>query len=256
MDTRDLVDALAGDGPRLVDAARRGGLAAPVTTCPGWATRDLLAHIGYVHRWATGYLVNGWTERVARSSESELLVAAPPDDELFSWVAEGHAGLLAALTGAPPELECWSFLPAPSPLGFWARRQAHETAVHRVDAELAAGGPPSAISPAFAADGIDELLLGFLGGGGSGPVGDDGETLGTLELVADDAGERWSLRVLKERVIATKGGAGVGGETVVRAPAAELYLLLWNRRTSEDLVVTGSRELLGTWQQLAQVTWS
>ena len=29
------------------------------------------------------------------------------------------------------------------PLAFWARRQAHETAVHRVDAESALGAPLS-----------------------------------------------------------------------------------------------------------------
>ena len=53
----------------------------------------------------------------------------------------------------------------PSPLAFWARRQAHETAVHRYDAQSAApGGPPApagAFDPAFAADGVDELIMGF-----------------------------------------------------------------------------------------------
>lgn len=38
-------------------------------------------------------------------------------------------------------VDCWTFLDAPSPLAFWARRQAHETAIHRADAQLAADGP-------------------------------------------------------------------------------------------------------------------
>ena len=69
---------------------------------------------------------------------------------------------MEALASAPADLETWTFLDAPTPLAFWARRQAHETAIHRVDAESAAGdvtGFPSG----FAADGIDELLLRFVG---------------------------------------------------------------------------------------------
>jgi len=60
----------------------------------------------------------------------------------------GAAGS-AALSAAPPDLRCWTFLPAPSPLAMWARRQAHETTVHRVDAELAAASvaPPAATVP-------------------------------------------------------------------------------------------------------------
>ncbi|MER6443505.1 hypothetical protein ABT275_45720 [Streptomyces sp. NPDC001185] len=40
-------------------------------------------------------------------------------------------------------MTCWTFNPArvPSPLAFWTRRQAHETAVHRYDAEAATGRP-------------------------------------------------------------------------------------------------------------------
>ena len=44
------------------------------------------------------------------------------------------------LRSAPADLDCFTFLPAESARHFWARRQAHETAIHRVDAENAAGG--------------------------------------------------------------------------------------------------------------------
>ncbi len=55
---------------------------------------------------------------------------------------------------------------APAPREFWARRQAHETTIHMVDAQSALlGRVPSTdeagISSAFAADGLDELLRGF-----------------------------------------------------------------------------------------------
>src|SRR5690606_4655181 len=61
-----------------------------------------------------------------------------------------------------PELDCWHFFDdAPSPLEFWVRRQAHETAIHRVDVESARGDEVSPVGEAFAVDGIDELLNGF-----------------------------------------------------------------------------------------------
>ena len=54
------------------------------------------------------------------------------------------------LRTADPAVRCWTFLPAPSPLAFWARRQAHETAIHRADAQLAAG-PVTPFAADFAA---------------------------------------------------------------------------------------------------------
>jgi uncharacterized protein (TIGR03083 family) len=48
------------------------------------------------------------------------------------------------------------------PASFWARRMAHETAVHRADAEIAVGRTPD-LAPELAADAIDERL-GMLSG--------------------------------------------------------------------------------------------
>ena len=42
----------------------------------------------------------------------------------------------------------------------WARRQAHETAIHRYDAE-SASGDVNGFDLDFAVDGIDEILVGF-----------------------------------------------------------------------------------------------
>ena len=77
----------------------------------------------------------------------------------------------------PPDLDCWAFLPAPSPLAFWSRRQAHETAIHRADVESALRVRP-VYPKEFAADGIDELLLGaFAAAAGSeGADSGDGRT--------------------------------------------------------------------------------
>ena len=117
--------------------------------------------MGGVHRWATGYVADARTE-VWEVGLDEVVGAWPDDAELADWLRHGCDALAAALAAAPPDLECWTFLPAPSPLAMWARRQAHETAIHRVDAELAAGTAVSPFTPAFAADGVDELLTCFV----------------------------------------------------------------------------------------------
>jgi uncharacterized protein (TIGR03083 family) len=127
--------------------------------------RDLLRHTGYVHRWATAYVKEQHLTWVDRFSEAEILASRPAGDEMLtSWFRDGRERLASALERAEPGMMCWTFLDAPSPLAFWARRQAHETAIHRVDAQQAAGIPASGLdpfAPGLAADGIDELLMGF-----------------------------------------------------------------------------------------------
>jgi uncharacterized protein (TIGR03083 family) len=246
------VAALESDGRLLVAAARSAGLDAPVPSCPGWVVRDLLAHIGFVHRWAAGYVQTGNTEMVDEPHEPALLAAAPPDDQLTEWVADGHASLVRALSSAPADLNCWTFLEAPSPLAFWARRQAHETAVHRVDAELAAGAAPGAIAAPFAADGVDELLLGFLARPGSRRY--TKVEPGSVTFAATDAGASWTVTV-SGTGIETGRGAGTC-DLSVRAPAAGLYLLLWNRCPPDGLDLSGRAGLIRDWKQLFKVSWS
>ncbi len=160
MEIAEHLDALHLQGALLADAAGRAGLDAAVPPCPPWLVKDLLRHTGYIHRWAARHVTECPGQVLDGPPEAEILRAAAPDPELLDWFRAGHAALVAALTTADPDLECATFMPAPSPLAFWARRQAHETAIHRADAESAAGVMPE-YAPDFAADGIDELITGF-----------------------------------------------------------------------------------------------
>src|SRR5262249_61863639 len=101
--------------------------------------------------WATGFVAQGLIRPVG-DSEEEILSQGPGDAELPGWFREGHAALVQALSVAGPDLNCWAFLAAPSPLAFWARRPAHETAMHRLDAGQAAVTPgDAAVTPGDAA---------------------------------------------------------------------------------------------------------
>src|SRR5207253_4063893 len=62
----------------------------------------------------------------------ELIHKWPADAALLAWFRDGHAALVGTLESAPPDLKCFTFLPAPSALAFWARRQAHETGIHQI----------------------------------------------------------------------------------------------------------------------------
>ena len=103
--------------------------------------RDLVRHIGGVHRWATGYVGDRRTEMWDVDHE-DIAGTWPADLDLIDWFREGHTRLVHTLASAPPDLDCFTFLAAPSPLAMWARRQAHETAMHRFDAE----GPGSTVT--------------------------------------------------------------------------------------------------------------
>ncbi len=255
-----LVSCLDREGGLLGDAARRADPDAPVPACPGWRVRDLLAHTGYVHRWAAGYVTSGRMEYVATPGEAELLRQAPADAELLGWYREGHAGLVRALQQAPPGTRCWTFLPAPSPLAFWARRQAHETAIHRADAEQAAdaagaGGAGLSGYPApFAADGVDELLRGFLArylGRQDWPG-----RAGTVAVHADDgpAGHADWLVVTGPDAAVSAGSGPAACD--VTGTAESLYLALWNRQPAAGLRVDGDAGLLAELTGSLQVTWS
>ena len=161
MDAPELLDRLRDEGHRLAAAAEWAGLDAPVPTCPDWRVRDLLGHIGGVHRWAAAHVAGPRPEPMPDDEVAPLFVA-PADDKLVAWYRDGHADLVATLAAADPATQCWAFLPAPSGVAFWTRRQAHETTVHRIDAELAAGGSLTTIDAPFAADGVDELLACFI----------------------------------------------------------------------------------------------
>jgi uncharacterized protein (TIGR03083 family) len=143
------VDALERDGTLLADAADAAGLAASVPTCPGWQVRDLVRHQAYVHAWAARHVTGQPSTALDEDDEEAVLAGGPADAELIDAYRSGHSALVAALRAADPDLDCATFMPAPSPLAFWARRQAHGTAIHRYDAQSAAPGGAPAPGDAF-----------------------------------------------------------------------------------------------------------
>jgi hypothetical protein len=137
----------------------------------------------------------------------------------------------------------------------WARRQAHETAIHRVDGQLAAGLPLSPWAPVFAADGIDELLSLFVPRRSTALRADPPVT---LAVRCADVDASWLLR-LDEHGVTTTPATGSdldGAPCTVTGRAGDLYLALWNRAGSEHLSVAGERSMLGRFSEVVQIRWS
>ncbi|MFD9503757.1 maleylpyruvate isomerase family mycothiol-dependent enzyme [Streptomyces sp. NPDC060035] len=241
METTEHIASLAEEGRLLAEAAGEAGPDAPVPTCPGWQVRNLLRHTGMVHRWATAFVTEGHRTYHPDGGEPDLDGA-----ELLDWFTEGHGLLVEALRTAPADLECWTFLPAPSPLAFWARRQAHETRIHRVDAESARGGAMTPVAARYAVDGIDELLTGFHARPRSRVRSDIPRTLRVRALDADAV---WTVRLSAEPPQTVRGAAADAepSDCEVSGAAAELCLGLWNRLPLSSLVVSGDPEVAALW---------
>ncbi|AJT68532.3 hypothetical protein T261_6930 [Streptomyces lydicus] len=253
MEITEFVETLRLDGGLLADAAEQAGPDAPIPACPEWRIRDLVTHVGRVHRWATDIVTQPVDERPPGGPAPAPEMS---DDELVPWLRDGHHRLVVALHTAPQDLKTWTFLPAPSPLAFWARRQAHETSVHRADAQQAAGSTLTPLPAAFAADGIDELLA--IHAMDRSRVRTD--TPRTIRLRATDtAGAEWTVRLsdAPPHTVRTAGPAPEAArqepetpvDCTVAGPAEELYLTLWNRLPWDGLKVTGDEALSALWRE-------
>jgi uncharacterized protein (TIGR03083 family) len=248
VDVATHIDVLDREGARLADAAERAGLDTPVPSCPDWTVRDLVVHMATVHRWANANLRRASTEPM--SEEENAAIAHPwPDDaaELFAAYRKGHADLVETLRTGDPDLVAWSFLPAPSPRAFWARRQAHETAIHRADAELASGAV-TAYDAAFAADGLDEFLRGFA----SRPRRHKRDSPMTVLIEPADDPAQWLLTLGPDGLQVVDDGPP---DSTVSGPASALYLWVWNRGDDQALSVKGDVSLLDMWRTSKGVVW-
>ena len=245
------LEALAGGGAALGEAAAAAGLDAKVPTCPGWDVTDLVVHQGMVHRWAAATL-RGERDHDTAASQAEGRAAA----RLLDWYADGLAALVDTMRATPEDAEAMVFLKdAPPPRRFWTRRQAHETTIHSVDAVAAARRrwPAAAdvdIAPALAADGIDELLMGFITRGKGRLHAPEPYT---VLVRTDDTGHAWAVRIGDGPVVTTPGGTDRPA-AVLSGTAAQVYLSLWNR--ADELTAEGRPGVVDQWREQVRIRWS
>ncbi len=237
-------------GASLV-AALRAAPDADVPTCPGWTSTELGAHVGRVLTW--------WGASAAAGPCGDAVdptsLPGPPGHDVVDWVEVVLADTVDVVA-AMDIASTWSTFLGPRPGTFHARRIAHELAVHRYDAQLAAAMtlgngapcPGELLDLQLAVDGIDELLEEFA-------PRLDTTTLtrasrlhlhGTDPGLAPGEGE-WIVDLVPGEPVTFEHGHAKG-DLAVRGPVARLVLWMWNRVSlDEGFEVFGDRSVATDW---------
>src|SRR5579862_4041971 len=148
MDNARFLSCLEADYRRLREVVA-GHLDARVPTCPDWSVTDLARHVGevYLHKVECMQAGGPW--------ETEWPPAGLMDEEPLALLDRSYAELVAELTTRDPGAPGGTWYTPDPTVGFWFRRMAQETVIHRVDAELGASASVAPIPDDLAIDGID-----------------------------------------------------------------------------------------------------
>jgi uncharacterized protein (TIGR03083 family) len=236
---------LRAEGPAFRAAVAEASLDSPVPSCPDWTVRDLIVHLGKLYSWVAGHAGRGVTTAPDRPYRDEPDPAGGTDPR--DWWDGHYRRLLTLLDSLDPELPAWNWAPQAKRAGFWQRRMAHETSVHRWDAQFAVINAEP-IEPKLAADGVSEVLDTYL------PAGRRREHLdvtGIVGLYATDIEHEWIVR------LRTGGGVALldtdtlldtdehHERAIARGTGSDLLLALWGRVGFDVLELTGDERLLG-----------
>jgi uncharacterized protein (TIGR03083 family) len=164
------------------------------------------------------------------------------------WVEQGVAELLDVLADVDEQEPVWNWAQGVAPAWFWLRRMGLETAVHRVDAQLAADNL-APVDTEMAVAGVDEHLAMLLPLMGERLV--QLSTDSSLHVHCTDAEGEWLVRFTPEGPRVTREHAK--GDTALRGTASDLYLFLWNRLPLDRCEVIGDDSLLRRWPDLVRI---
>ncbi|MFF0398562.1 maleylpyruvate isomerase family mycothiol-dependent enzyme [Streptomyces sp. NPDC005248] len=238
------------DGLRAVISG--ADLGAKVPTCPEWTLRDLAVHVGGAHRWVNEIVRTRATEEVPDERVPQFTPDGDDPAVLDAWLTDGAAKTVASLREAGAGRPVWAWAWDRS-AGFWARRMAHETVVHRADAAVTVNADYE-VAPELAADTIDEWLeiVAFAQSEGDREAVELRGAGRSLHLHATDTpGAEWLIEFGDDGF--TWRRAHEKATVAVRGPLTDL-MLVFNRRQGVDsgrVEVLGERELLDFWLERA-----
>jgi uncharacterized protein (TIGR03083 family) len=221
----DYVEEYAAAVNRFAATVAESDLRAPVPSCPGWSTYDLVVHLGNVHGWAATIVETG-----LRAAEQNDSPRSARGRAVSRWYAGKAEDLREVLRAADPDRPCWNFAFGAGVAGFWQRRQLHETTVHQVDLDLTRRRETD-LQPYLCADGVGEVLTVFLHR--MHARGRLARLVEPLALTASDTGDTWLVTPAPGGAApSVRSGCRVPPEVRdrVEGPAEALYTVLWRRR--------------------------
>ena len=224
----DFQRALRDQAAELRSAAVRAGADAAVPTCPGWDVRQLIRHLAHVYAMVA----------LALDASPESGRPRPPRapehfDDALEWWDERLDDLTTKLSTSDSQRPVWAFFPSGTAAS-WSRRMAHETAIHRLDAEHACAdtGPERGqgliFGPALAANGVDEVLNTLLPALRDWP---EQHAEGRVLYHAADAEHAWlvTFRAGEPPEVRTPRDAALEVDSTAAGTADALYRLVWGR---------------------------
>jgi uncharacterized protein (TIGR03083 family) len=234
IDSATLLEVLAVEGEALAAVVRGASAEAPVPTCPGLTIGETARHVGSVYRMVRAWLIDG-----RRPTQWDR--DPPPGRSTVEYFLEGHHDLLEQLTAHDPEDSASTWWPVDRTYGFWSRRMAHETTIHRIDVQGASGAEVAAVDEDVALDGVDEALA--LWFGQKLPVlGLSGTKPGSVGIKT--GGHHWIARAGPGETTAWRCSAreAAQADAVVTATPMQVYLWLWGRTPLVSVKVSGQHD--------------
>jgi uncharacterized protein (TIGR03083 family) len=246
------LELLERDGSRLATAARAVALDAAIPTCPGWTVRDCVAHTAEVYQHKVACM------RLQRRPGDDYEQEPPAGVDVLTWFDGSLGTVVDELRTRGPGAPAYTWWPADQTVGFWYRRMAQETAVHRVDVEDAnAVVPAGPIDAELALDGIDEVLEKFMGGdwdtdvtpeewGEVDPHAGEGAT-----IAVRSGGTAWRSTLAPDSVALDRSD-GPAVASVSGDPEAVL-LWLWGRRPDPAVSLDGDAAALAAFRDRLRI---
>ena len=232
--------AMRADGPAFRAAVAEADPAAPVPSCPEWTVAQLTGHLTQMYRRVAGHVARG----VATAPEDRS--PDPVRDATLAEFDEAFQALLTLFDALDPELPAWNWAPQSKKVAFWQRRMAHDTAVHRWDAQMAALGLAEPLEAKLAADGVIEVLDTWLPAGrGRCPA----DRAGMVALSAADLEQTWHVRLRKGGGVALLDTDTILDDddlherAIAQGTASDLQLALWGRVGFDVLTLSGEERL-------------
>jgi uncharacterized protein (TIGR03083 family) len=239
VDTQALRAHLAREFDLLRAAVAAADLSATVPSCPDWTVADLAHHVAmvYLHK------VECIRRQAFPPSWPPEPTGEPPLAELDRSYAALNAEFVAHLPGDPAK----TWYEPEQTVGWWIRRMAHETVIHRVDAELGAGLPITPIPDDIALDGVDELLAIFIGYASrawreefASYLTDKPTAIARVTVTSDGGMAReWLLRSTPTGIDVGPAGSEPVGELTVSGRPDPTVRWLWNRASAGEVDVRG-----------------